>query len=139
MRRYRFVLVFLFLSLLPQTALNQNRIQQHARLRAALDRDDERTAEELLREMMKISPDAFARNNYNYLLARLLMWRDANGEANQLLESVVARNSVLAGYALWHQAEIARTAGNAKEEQRLLQKFLSQHASHLYHDRAVQR
>lgn len=117
----------------------QTRVSQHQQLRAALDRDDARAAEGLLREIMRTSAEAFARNNYDYLLARLLMRRDANNEASQLLQSVVARNSVLAGYALWHQAEIARAAGNAKEEQRLLQKFLALHADHLYRDRAVQR
>src|SRR5690349_16887003 len=121
------------------TASAQIRLQQHTQLRAALDHDDAREAENLLREMMRTSPDAFAANNYDYLLARLLMRRDANADANGLLQSVVTRNSVLAGYALWHQAEIARGAGNAKEEQRLLQKFLSQYSDHLYRDRAVQR
>jgi soluble lytic murein transglycosylase len=121
------------------TASAQIRLQQHTQLRAALDHDDVREAENLLREMMRTSPDAFAANNYDYLLARLLMRRDANADANGLLQSVVTRNSVLAGYALWHQAEIARAAGNAKEEQRLLQKFLSQYSDHLYRDRAVQR
>jgi ABC-type microcin C transport system duplicated ATPase subunit YejF len=139
---------FLFLCLLCTfptfiTANAQIRPEQHAQLRAALERDDERTAETLLREMKKAAPEAFAQNNYDYLLARLLMRRDANIEANQLLQSVVARNSVLASYALWHQAEIARVGGNAKEEQRLLQRFLSPQsgapADHLYRERAIQR
>ncbi|MEK7830104.1 MAG: tetratricopeptide repeat protein, partial [Acidobacteriota bacterium] len=112
---------------------------QHQQLRTALDRDDGRTAESLLREMMRTSPEAFARNNYDYLLARLLMRRDANAEAAQLLQTVAARSSPLAGYALWHQAEIARTVGNPKEEQRLLQKMTSQFADHLWRDRAVMR
>ncbi|MEP7341177.1 MAG: hypothetical protein ABI977_25830, partial [Acidobacteriota bacterium] len=129
-----FLLLFLLAS--PQA---QIRPPQHQQLRAALDRDDPRAAEGLLREMMRTSPEAFARNNYDYLLVRLLMRRDANSDASQLLQSVVARGSVLAGYALWHQAEIARTAGNAKEEQRLLQKFIAQYADHFYRDRAVQR
>lgn len=127
-------LLLLFANLQPQT-----RIPQHQQLRAALDRDDVRTAENLLREMMKASPEAFARNNYDYLLAKLLMRREANIEANQLLQFVVARNSPLAGYALWHQAEIMRGSGNAKEEQRLLQKLLAQHGDFLQRDRAVQR
>ncbi|MEO6726001.1 MAG: transglycosylase SLT domain-containing protein [Blastocatellia bacterium] len=136
----RFFLLFLFLGFPAWTTANaQIRPQQHTQLRAALDRDDARTAEDLLREMMRTSPDAFARNNYDYLLARLLMRRDGNSEASQVLQSVVARGSVLAGYALWHQAEIARGARNAKEEQRLLQKFLAQSSDHLYRDRAVQR
>ncbi|MDQ3011216.1 MAG: transglycosylase SLT domain-containing protein [Acidobacteriota bacterium] len=135
----RFFLLFLFLSFVRTTANAQIRPQQHPQLHAALDRDDVQAAEDLLREIRKAAPDAFAQNNYDYLLARLLMRRDANNEASQLLQSVGARGSVLAGYALWHQAEIARAAGNAKEEQRLLQKFLGQAADHMYRDRAVQR
>ncbi|MBS1790085.1 MAG: transglycosylase SLT domain-containing protein [Acidobacteria bacterium] len=121
------------------TATSQFRPQQHQQLRAALDRDDARTAESLLREILSASPEAFAKNNYDYLLARLLMRRNANAEANQFLQPIVARNSPLAGYALWHQAEIARAAGNLKEEQRLLLKMLNQFGDHLWRDRAMTR
>lgn len=136
----RIILLFLFLCLPICSAANaQIRPQQHSQLRAAIDRDDVQTAESLLREMMKASPDAFAKNNYDYLLARLLMRRDANIEANQFLQSVVARNSPLASYALMHQAEIARGSGNSNEEQRLLQKLTAQYSDFLQRDRAVQR
>lgn len=137
----RIFLLFLFLtSLACSAATAQIRPQQHQLLRTALDRDDTRTAENLLREMMRTSPEAFAKNNYDYLLARLLMRRDSGlEEANQFLKSVVTHNSPLAGYALWHQAEIARIVGNSKEEQRLLQKMISQFADHLWKDRAVTR
>ncbi len=130
-----FILLLLFLS----TSQAQLKTPQHQQLRAALDRDDVRTAESLLREMLNVSPEAFAKNNYDYLLARLLMRRDANAEANQFLQAVLTRNSPLAGYALWHQAEIARTGGNLKEEQRLLLKMLNQFSDHLWQDRAVTR
>src|SRR5690242_16200486 len=96
----KFVLFFTFFLLFPLSPQAQIKLAQHQQLRTALDRDDAQTAEGLLREMARMSPDAFAGNNYDYLLARLLMRRDANGEANQLLQSVIARNSVLAGYAL---------------------------------------
>ncbi|HMV86477.1 MAG TPA: transglycosylase SLT domain-containing protein [Blastocatellia bacterium] len=136
----RILFVFLLLWFPACSDANaQIRPQQHSQLRAALDRDDARTAESLLREMMKASPEAFAKNNYDYLLARLLMRRDANIEANELLQSVVARNSPLAAHALWHQAEIMRGAGNAKEEQRLLQKLIAQHSEFLQRERAVGR
>jgi soluble lytic murein transglycosylase len=117
----------------------QIRPQQHTQLRAALDRGDQTAAEQDLREMAQTSPEAFARNNYDYLLARLLEQRGANAEAAALFQRVIARNSPLAGYALWHQAEIARAGGNAGEEQRLLARFLSQSGDHLYRERAVQR
>ncbi len=128
-----------FLLLVVFSVSAQIRPQQHQQLRAAVDRDDVRTAESLLREMLSTSPEAFAKNNYDYLLARLLMRRDANAEANSFLQAVVARNSPLAGYAVWHQAEIARAAGNLKEEQRLLLKLINQFGDHLWRDRAVTR
>ncbi len=132
-------LTIILLPLILPNSRAQIRLPQHQQLRAALDKDDVATAERLLREMLKASPEAFNRNNYDYLLARLLKRRDANIEANQWLQSVVARNSPLAGYALWHQAEIARRTGNLKEEQRLLQKMIAQYSDHLLRDRAVLR
>lgn len=128
------------LLLICASTLAQIRLPQHQQLRAAIDRDDARAAESLLRQMMAASPEAFAKNNYDYLLARLLMRRDTGlAEANQHLKSVVARNSPLAGYALWHQAEIARASGNPREEQRLLKQMIGQYADHLWRDRAVTR
>src|SRR5262245_61304739 len=75
--------------------------RQHAQLRAALDRNDPTAAESLLRGMMNNDPDAFARNNYDYLLGRLLENRGAGPEAQFFFLRVVNRNSPLAGYALW--------------------------------------
>ena len=138
MQRYCVVLVFI--AVLPLTVFNQVHLARHQQLRAAIDRDDARAAEGLLRQMMAASSEAFAKNNYDYLLARLLMRRDTGlVEANQLLKSVVARNSPLAGYALWHQAEIARASGNPREEQRLLKQMIGQFGDHLWRERAVTR
>jgi tetratricopeptide (TPR) repeat protein len=111
----------------------------HSQLRAALNRDDYPGAEQILRTMMKQSPGSFTRNNYDYLLGRLLKSRRANGEAMALFEQVVLRKSPLAGYALLHQAEIARASNNPKEEQRLLKKFISQHRDHLRLESAIER
>lgn len=111
----------------------------HERLRAALDRDDPASAEALLREMMNTSPDAFARNNYDYLLGRLLENRGANAEARAFFLRVANRNSTLAGYAMWHLAEIARASGNLAEEQKLLERFVAQYADHLLRERAIWR
>lgn len=136
----RFFLLLLLAWFCACSAANaQIRQSQHLLLRAALERDDAATAERLLREMLRAAPQAFARNNYDYLLARLLLRRDAGNEAGQLLQQVGARNGPLAGYALWHQAGIARASGNAAEEQRLLQKFITQHPDHLLRERAIGR
>ncbi len=113
--------------------------REHEELREAMDRNDRTVSEQLLRGMMNDAPDAFARNNYDYLLARLLERRGANAEAGAFFLRVVNRHSPLAGYALWHMAQIARARGDSGEEQRLLQRFVSQHADHLMRDRAIQR
>src|SRR5262245_4653779 len=117
----------------------QTLLQRHERLRAALDRNDQKGAESLLREMIDHDPDSFARNNYDYLLARLLQNRRMGAEAGTFFLRVANRNSPLAGYSLWHMAEIARARGARAEEQKLLQKFISQYGDHLLRERAIDR
>jgi tetratricopeptide (TPR) repeat protein len=113
--------------------------ERHARLRAALDGNDQAGAESLLRGLMENDPHAFARNNYDYLLGRLLQNRQAGAEAGAFFLRVVNRNSPLAGYALWHLAELARGRGAYPEEQKLLGKFISQSADHPLRERAIER
>ncbi|HEY6400060.1 MAG TPA: transglycosylase SLT domain-containing protein, partial [Blastocatellia bacterium] len=112
---------------------------QHARLRAAMDRNDQAQAESLLRGMLERNPETFALNNYDYLLARLLRNRQAEDEAGKFFLRVLNRNSPLAGYALWHLAEIARVKSDYPEEQKLLGKFISQHGDNPQRDRAIER
>jgi soluble lytic murein transglycosylase len=129
----------LFIQRSRSSAEAQTLQERHARLRAAMDRNDQSEAESLLRGMITNDPDAFARNNYDYLLARLLQNRRAGAEAGTFFLRVVNRNSPLAGYALWHLAEIARDRGAYPEEQKLLGKFVSQSGDHLLRDRAIER
>src|SRR5262249_49359596 len=111
----------------------------HARLRGALDRNDQAQAESLLRRMLAGDRAAFARNNYDYLLARLLQNRQAGDEAETFFLNVVNRSSPLAGYALWHLAEVARGKGDYTEEQKLLRKFVSLAGDNQLRERAVDR
>jgi soluble lytic murein transglycosylase len=117
----------------------QTLAERHARLRAALDRNDQTGAEALLREMLDTDPVAFARNNYDYLLARLLQNRGARDEAATFFLRVANHNSPLSGYSFWHMAEIARARGSSADEQNLLRKFISQYGDHLLRDRAIDR
>src|SRR5439155_14674365 len=89
--------------------------------------------------MEKTDAAAFTRNNYDYLLARLLNQRRADAEATSIYKKVVARNSALAGYALWHEAEMVRAAGNFAEEQALLERFTKEYPAHLWHQHALER
>lgn len=111
----------------------------YPQLPAAIDQNDSAKAEQQLRELLRTSPDTVARNNYDYLLARLLDQRGAFAEAMPLFQKVVARNSPLAGYALWHLAEIARAGSKLTEEQAALQKLITQYPDHLWRERALRR
>jgi hypothetical protein len=92
-------------------ALAQPGIQQHTAIRAALDRYDLPTAENLLREIQRGSPGAFTTQQlYDYLLARIVEERGERTEAVRIYEGVADRSSVLAPYALWHDAGLLRRA-----------------------------
>ncbi len=125
--------MFKFLSVLTLLLLGWPALAQ------SIDRNDPAKAEQQLREMLRTAPDTVARNNYDYLLARLLDQRGALAEAAPLFQKVVARNSPLAGYALWHLAELARAGGRLNEEQAALQKLTAQFPDHLWRERAVRR
>jgi soluble lytic murein transglycosylase-like protein/TolA-binding protein len=105
----------------------------------AVEQNGAAKSEAQLRELLRSSPEAFARNNYDYLLARLLEGRGAQAEAAQFFQKVMARNSPLAGYALWHLAELARVSGKLSEEQAALQKMITQFPDHLWRERATLR
>jgi len=137
-RRLSVLALFLLFALCSAVA-TEIRPQQHANLREALARYDLTLAERSLREIERTEPSAFVRNNYDYLLARVLDRRGATDEAAQAYQKVVARNSPLAGYAVWHLAELARAGSNFAEEQKLLAQLVAQHPDFLRRERALQR
>jgi soluble lytic murein transglycosylase len=128
------LLVSLSLSIAAQTSP-----QYQTRLRAALARDDLATVESTLREIARTAPEAFTRENYDYLLARVLARRGETAEAKRLFQGIVARRSILSAYALWHQAELARAADNPAEEQQLLSRLVSEHPQYLRRETALAR
>src|SRR5205085_2051668 len=115
----------------------QSQSQPPTTQRTASEQNEAAKSEQQLRELLRSNPEAFARNNYDYLLARLLEGRGA--EAAQYFQTVAQRNSPLAGYALWHLAELARTAGKLDDEQAALQKMIAQFPDHLWRERAILR
>lgn len=132
--RKTILLPAVFIFLLPLIAP-----AQPSPLQVAIEKDDAPATERLLRELRRSSPASFAQNNHDYLLGRLLERRGANLEAKELFKQVVVRQSILAGYALWHLAEIARIEGDAAEEQEMLRRLLLQHPGHLRRDQVVRR
>ncbi len=134
-----FILAFILLLAFCPPATTQIRPQQHAQLRAALARHELEAVEQSLRRLEKTAPLAFVNNNYDYLLARVLERREARAEAKLIYQKVVARKSPLAGYALFHLAEIARAGGQFAEEQSWLRRLTSEHPNHVWRERALRR
>lgn len=131
--------MFKFLSILITLLFGGFVLPGHSQVPNGIDRNDPAKAEAQLRDLLRTSPATITRNNYDYLLARLLEQRGVTGEALPLFQKVVARNSPLAGYALWHLAEIARANGRLTEEQAALQKLTTQYPDHLWRERALRR
>jgi peptidoglycan lytic transglycosylase len=134
----RLILVSLVIAC-STAALAQPGIQKHTALRAALDRYDLATAENLLRDIQRSSPGAFTRNNYDYLLARIVEERGERTEAVRIYEGVADRSSVLAPYALWHEAGLLRSGGDLTREQQALQKLVAAYPGYLLRTRALER
>ncbi len=135
------LLLFIILSLLTlcSSAGTQVRLPKPVEIREAMERHDPAATEKLLRDYERADNSSFTRNNYDYLLAQVLDRQGKAAEAVRAYQKVTARNSVLSGYALWHQAERARAAGNFKEEQTQLQKLIAQFPGYLNRERAMQR
>src|SRR5262249_5181531 len=90
----------------------------------ALGNSDYVTAESKLRTIRVGSPSEFTKNNLDYSLARVLQRNGKGAEASPLFEAVVARNSNLSAYALFHLAEIARANRQLSAERTYLDKLL---------------
>ncbi|MEW6129998.1 MAG: tetratricopeptide repeat protein [Acidobacteriota bacterium] len=140
---FRFCVLFLLLTF-GGFALQANaqNIQTKAReIRAAMEARDFDRAESLTRELRAANPQAFAANNYDYLLGRLAERKGSYAEAQAHYMAVLNRGSILAPYALWHLATLARATGDfATERQhltRLTVSFPSSVAARKARDRMV--
>lgn len=98
-------------------------------IRAWMDSRDFERAEQAVRDLRVADAAAFARNNYDYLLARLAERRGASAEAMALYLGLLNRNSLLADYALWHLAGMARAASDLALERQYLTRLLAAYRS----------
>ncbi|HMF58470.1 MAG TPA: transglycosylase SLT domain-containing protein [Pyrinomonadaceae bacterium] len=104
--------IFLLLFFLSNTALGQSPTERQQKIRAQVEQGDTTGAIQSLQEFRTVDPTLFALNNYDYLLARLSERRGDTGAAQTNYRAIIARRSILAQYALWHLAQLARTTGN---------------------------
>lgn len=104
-----------------------------------MDRRDFERAETLVRELRTTDAAAFTRNNYDYLLARLLERRGARSEASTIYLGLSDRGSILAQYALWHLALLARDSGDLALERQYITRLLVSYPSSALASRARER
>lgn len=108
-------------------------------IRAAMDVRNFERAETLVREIRATDREAFAGNNYDYLLARLLERRGARSEASSLYLGLAGRGGILTQYALWHLAMIARDSGDLTLERQYITRLLVSFPSSVLAPRARER
>lgn len=104
---------------------NAQTLQSRANdIRAVMDARDFERAETLVRDLRTADAAAFTRNNYDYLLARLLERRGARTEASAIYLALSERGSMLAQYALWHLSLLARDSGDLALERQYITRLL---------------
>src|SRR5215510_10140480 len=134
------LLVFLFLALiLPCESAAQSLQATAKEIRAAIDARDFQRAETLARDLRAADPAAFTRNNYDYLLARLLERRGAINEASAIYLGLLERSSILNQYALWHLALLAKTSSDLALERQYITRLLVSYPSSALASRARER
>ncbi|HEY0379479.1 MAG TPA: transglycosylase SLT domain-containing protein [Pyrinomonadaceae bacterium] len=138
-QRCRLVAAALFLLLASCATGAQTARERHERIRAAVESGDYAAAVPELRALEQADPQGFALNNYDYLLARLSERLGNASLAQAHYQRVVARNSVLTEYALWHLAEMARATGDLPLEREKLRQLLGSAPRSLLRDAAAAR
>ncbi|HXG68874.1 MAG TPA: tetratricopeptide repeat protein [Blastocatellia bacterium] len=113
--------------------------EQAVQIRAAMDRRDFESAEQLTRGLRADNPAAFAANNYDYLLGRLCERRGALTEATALYLGLLKRNSILSQYALWRLAVVARASGDLAFERQYITRLLASYPASALARRARER
>jgi len=108
-------------------------------IRAAMDARDFQRAETLARDLRAADPAAFTRNDYDYLLARLLERRGARNEASAIYLGLLERSSILNQYALWHLALLAKTSSDLALERQYITRLLVSYPSSALASRARER
>jgi soluble lytic murein transglycosylase len=133
------VAVSLFLLLSGHLVHAQQARERHERIRAAIDKGDYSSAVPELQSLRTADPAGFALNNYDYLLARLSERLGNPTAAQAHYQQVVARNSLLSQYALWHLAQQARAVGNLPLEREKLRQLMAIAPTSLLRDAATAR
>lgn len=109
------------------------------RIRGAMDAGNVTAALAELSSLGNSPSEPLAANNYDYLLGRL---QEKTGElagANASYQSVIARQSALSQYALWHLARLTRATGDLVLEREKLRQLIATAPRSLLREAAIIR
>src|SRR5215471_3968993 len=119
------VVIFLAAGIIVGSAQAESLKDVANAIKQAMDGRDFDRAESLVRDLKASNAAAFRANNYDYLLGRLAERRGLGTEATALYLEVVARNSSLSQYAIWHLAQLARATGDLALERGYLARLIA--------------
>ena len=132
-------LVFLIFLIFAASVSAQNPNETHKKILDLVDGRDYNRAISELQNLRQTDKKIFELNNYDYLLARLAEKQGDFAVASANFQAVVARNSVLTEYALWHLSQIARSTGNLFLERMYLRELLTNAPESLINEAANAR
>jgi hypothetical protein len=89
--------------------------------------------------LRSVDPSLFRSKNYDYLLARIAEETSDIATSTAGYESTVTNNSILAEYALWHLARVARSTGDLVLERERLRHLVSLNPGSILYDAATLR
>ncbi|MBA3512809.1 MAG: transglycosylase SLT domain-containing protein [Pyrinomonadaceae bacterium] len=121
------------------SALGQTPQERHTRIRSAMDAGDVKAALADINSLRDSDSEILKLNNYDYLLGRLQEKTGGFAEANASYQSVVARQSVLSQYALWHLARLTRATGDLAFEREKLRQLIATAPKSLLREAAIMR
>jgi len=135
----KLALILLVMVLPTLSAIGQTPQERHSRIKSALESGDTNAAITELNASRNLNAALFARNNYDYLLGRLIERTGQIPAAAASYQSVVARNSPLSSYALWHLAQLARSTGDLTLERERLRNLIARAPASLLRDAVILR
>jgi soluble lytic murein transglycosylase len=113
--------------------------ERHTRIKSAMDSGDFKAALTELNTVRESNSEIVAANNYEYLLGRLQEKTGDTAAATANYQQVVARQSVLSQYALWHLARLTRATGDLVLEREKLRQLIATAPGSLLREAAIMR
>ncbi|HSE30269.1 MAG TPA: tetratricopeptide repeat protein [Pyrinomonadaceae bacterium] len=108
-------------------------------IRAAVEQGNWPTVVSEIAKVRASNPNSLQSKNYDYLFARASEKTGDVAGAAGAYQSVVARNTQLAEYALWHLSRMARATGDLTQEREHLRRLVASAPTSLLYDAAVLR